>query len=621
MQENVIIGRKALYRVFSNEHISIFQNMYRHHQFGVLRILIAQNTWRKALFISFSIGGKMMKPRFLLFSRFLLVLVVMFLLSSCDKENTKPQVKVGIVSGIVYESARAVLPGAMVTVGSRSAFTDAQGKFYLYGIDAAASVKVEFSKEGYISNQKIITVNKGLTTYVDCTLRTPLISNFSASTGSELADGNTTINIPENAFVSGSTPFTGTVKAEYRYFDPSDPNNINAFPGSFYGERLDGSTTMFESYGYFCASFTDANNPNTQLQLAPGKKASVLSYIPPSLAANAPATIPLWYYDEAAGKWREEGVGTKNGSHYQAEVAHFSYWNFDNPVTINDQSTLTGMVVTADNASPVAGAQVVANGLDYAGYTRVYTNDQGVFSITVKASSHVSLRAYLGVNSSAASASIATGASGQTVSAGNLVIEDTSFTISGKLVNTANLPIAGGHALMYQVDAADPETGLHSWLSLDANGNFVIVMGHDGTDTTVKVQFMVMAQNNLYSSQYNLTIPATGQVYNFGDIVVKEGGRIKGRAKTSSGQWLANSYVYFIKENSPGSEWNNPYSPTDAEGYFVLSGVPNSKMTNMRGSAHTEAGLLNSPLLTLNFPNSGAETNIGTVVFSPATTK
>ncbi len=42
------------------------------------------------------------------------------------------------------------------------------------------------------------------------------------------------------------------------------------------------------------------------LQIATGKKATLTLSIPSSLAASAPATIPLWFFDEAKGLWKEE---------------------------------------------------------------------------------------------------------------------------------------------------------------------------------------------------------------------------------------------------------------------------------------------------------------------------
>jgi hypothetical protein len=47
------------------------------------------------------------------------------------------------------------------------------------------------------------------------------------------------------------------------------------------------------------------------------------------MVSVAPPTIEMWFFDEVKGIWKEEGIGTKQGSVYVGEVSHFSSWNFD----------------------------------------------------------------------------------------------------------------------------------------------------------------------------------------------------------------------------------------------------------------------------------------------------
>jgi len=51
--------------------------------------------------------------------------------------------------------------------------------------------------------------------------------------------------------------------------------------------------------------------------------------VPAEMQSKAPATIPMWYFDEAAGLWKEEGIAKLSGRVYTANVAHFTYWNYD----------------------------------------------------------------------------------------------------------------------------------------------------------------------------------------------------------------------------------------------------------------------------------------------------
>jgi hypothetical protein len=68
-----------------------------------------------------------------------------------------------------------------------------------------------------------------------------------------------------------------------------------------------------------------------KLKIATGKTAQISLPIPAALQTTAPASIPLWYFDETKGRWIQEGSATKTGSNYVGNVAHFSFWNCDLP--------------------------------------------------------------------------------------------------------------------------------------------------------------------------------------------------------------------------------------------------------------------------------------------------
>jgi hypothetical protein len=203
---------------------------------------------------------------------------------------------------------------------------------------------------------------------------------------------------------------------------------------------------MFESFGFISASFFKASDPSVVLDLADGKTAQITAPIPYTLMDNAPDTIPMWYYDESTGKWMEQGTGTKVGNNYVGDVSHFTYWNFDHPhhsgcaIHPHRQSDERGP------GEPVAGAQVVATGINYSGYNRVYSDADGNFSIPVKASATCTLQAFAGINSSTVSDPITTPAAGGTLAFGDIIIADLSFTITGKLETASGDPLGMGTA-------------------------------------------------------------------------------------------------------------------------------------------------------------------------------
>ena len=549
----------------------------------------------------------------------ILLIAVMLLVAACDKDKpTKPKNEFGVVAGTVYSPGKAVLPGATVKIGDLSTTTDAQGRFILSGVTTASRVLVDFSMADRTSTQKVVSVSKGFTTYVSTTLFQVFSATFSSQTPINI-DSGINISIPEQAFkTAAGTAFTGSVRAEVRYFDPTLPECLDAFPGTFSGIQTDGTTTMFESYGFVSATFRNAENTDEILQLAQGKQAQLTAPIPYSLLPNAPNTMPLWYYDDETGHWREEGFATKIGDSYVGSVSHFSYWNFDDPVTIVDQATLSGKVMAADRGTPIAGAQVVATGVNYAGYTTAYTNDQGVFSISVKASATVKLQAFSGTSASMSTQSISTPAGGQNAEVADLMIQDRSFMIMGKMVNASGTPLSG-YGQLSQINPPAGEMGLTTWLNMDEEGNFNASAQNYSNSTSFNVIFSVDTRGTLFSASIPFTVPQPGNIYDFGTVTMRPGGNITGRIKDNEGNFLSNTWFSFMQEGGSGEE-GHLSAEVDANGNFIVVGPPNTTVSNVRAELWMNNNSYQSPLMNLSFPASGSTRSIGTITVSPVPT-
>ncbi|MCB5246913.1 MAG: carboxypeptidase-like regulatory domain-containing protein [Candidatus Cloacimonetes bacterium] len=548
-----------------------------------------------------------------------LVILTALLVASCIKP-TSPDNKTGVVAGTVFGAGRTSLSDVTVSIGTVTANTDSNGDFILPAITPGAKVLVDFTKDGYIPVQKVVSVEKNRTTYISCTMFTPATSTFEASAGAALSDGGSVINIPINAFVTSTgSVFTGTVTSEVKYFDPMNAQNLDAFPGSFSGVQTDGNETMFESYGFIYASFTDASNPDTDLALGANQEASLSIPIPAALAAGAPETMPLWYYDEVTGKWMEQGSATKQGDFYVGDVSHFSYWNFDHPIQIDDQSTLTGRVLAEESKSPVAGAQVVATGVNYGGYTSVYTDANGDFAVSVKASAQVRLQAFAGQNLSMPTDVINTPAGGQTAAYGDLIVADLSFTVIGKLLDTSGNSLPQGYGMISQENPPDGVMPFNAWISIDENGNFSTDGSYTGTESQIQIRIQFMERSVSYSNIITMLIPQPGQVRNLGNITMRPPGKLKGRARTDGGEWIPNQWVSFNQEGATG-EGSYFSGNSDEDGYFILEGPPNANLTSMRGNIYFDDQSWESNLMNLQFPGSGSQSNIGTVIFTPQET-
>ncbi|GAC1484027.1 MAG: hypothetical protein NVS1B13_09000 [Flavisolibacter sp.] len=164
--------------------------------------------------------------------------------------------------------------------------------------------------------------------------------------------GNTTltngsqVQISPNSLVDKSNqPYSGPVNMSVQYLDPTTAGFGSAVPGGdMLAQRTDQSTSILYSYGLLEVKLSTASGGD--LQLAAGKSSNLVLSIPDELTTTAPPTIPLWYFDEFKGIWKEEGVATKQGSKYIGTVNHFSSWNFDHP---QDLAMIVGKLVDCKN--------------------------------------------------------------------------------------------------------------------------------------------------------------------------------------------------------------------------------------------------------------------------------
>ncbi|MFD2434743.1 hypothetical protein ACFSO9_15135 [Mesonia maritima] len=90
------------------------------------------------------------------------------------------------------------------------------------------------------------------------------------------------------------------------------------------------------------------------LNLAEGTTAEITIPLASELLQSAPNSIPLWYFDETTGYWKEEGQATLQGNSYVGEVAHFSFWNCD----VNFPSVNICINLVDNNGNPIANASV-----------------------------------------------------------------------------------------------------------------------------------------------------------------------------------------------------------------------------------------------------------------------
>ena len=274
----------------------------------------------------------------------------------------------GVLMGTVKNTAGTALSAVTVTAAGTSAATNAQGWFAFSNLSASTREVVTFSQSGFISTQRIAQIAEGQATFLDVTMAPAgSTQTMNAAAGGTVTAQTSTlltasVSIPANALVDASgTPFTGTASIVLTPFDPTVTSEIDAFPGDFEGVSTSGITQQFKSFGFMDVNITGSG----PLYLGAGKTAMVTIPVPPGLTPEAASagTCPLWYYDEADGKWKQEGTGTYDAAQqaFVGSVSHFSTWNFDLSFP---RAYISGRVVDS-NGDPVLGAEVRGRGLGW----------------------------------------------------------------------------------------------------------------------------------------------------------------------------------------------------------------------------------------------------------------
>lgn len=354
------------------------------------------------------------------------------------------------VSGFVTDENNAAVSGATVTIGSTTLLTDKYGYFEVNNVQVvkeAATVAV--NRNGYFKAVKTYIAREGKKAFFRIKLIPKTIAgSFASGTGGTVTLSNgLRVSLPANAVVNQATnaAYSGTVNVAAYWLDPTASDLAAIMPGDLRGTNADGNVQVLTTYGMVAVQLTGAGGE--ALQVAAGKKATLSMPIPSSIISAAPASIPLWYFDETNGLWKEEGTATKTGNSYVGDVSHFSFWNCDVPANIV-QFDCT--VVTA-NGQPVPNAFVkihVQNNPASTGYG--YTNASGYVNGAIPANAQLVLEVY-------GNATCATPAYSQTfttgtanISLGNIVISTATSlaTISGKVLDCSNNPVSNGYIVM-----------------------------------------------------------------------------------------------------------------------------------------------------------------------------
>ena len=413
------------------------------------------------------------------------------------------------VSGFVTDENDAAVKDATVQFGTSSITTDKYGYFEAKNVQVVKDAAVvTVTKTGYFKGIKTYMAKEGKAAFFRIKLiPKTIVGNVNAASGGTVTLSNgLSIKLPAGGIVNAATntAYTGIVNVAAYWINPTAADLNKIMPGDLRGIDKDGSIKLLQTFGMAAVELTGASGE--LLQIVNGQKATLTMPIPSSLAASAPATIPLWYFDEAKGLWKEEGRATKTGNNYVGDVGHFSFWNLDIP----------GNFVQFDCTIKDAAGNPISNlfvQIGIAGTSELrwgYTDASGFVSGLVPANSQLILYVFptFGCNSSIYSQNFTT--ANVNVSLGIITISSSlTATISGTITDCNNSAVTNGDVIMsagfefYRFAATNTGTF-----------NFSIILCNNNP-----VQVTIIAEDQAAQQQSAiLNINVTGGTNNIGSL-------------------------------------------------------------------------------------------------------
>ncbi len=294
------------------------------------------------------------------------------------------------ISGTVINEAGNVVVGALVKVGTSSRITDDNGVFNFENAtlnEYGSPVKI--SKTGFFETVQMVNAKAGERSNIRVMLlEKTIVGTVMANVGGTLtANGNSKITLPANGIIDeAGTAYSGEVKVAAKWLDPTASNLNEMMPGDLRAISEGQELVQLATYGMLAVELEGA--AGEALNIAEGSVANLEFPVPTALRGGAPATIPLWTFNETTGYWEEEGEATFDGEKYVGDVSHFSFWNVDAKFPVVD---MEGSLVDPQG-NPLVDYKVSLTINSSAATSYGYTNVDGVFSGKIPSDQELTLK-------------------------------------------------------------------------------------------------------------------------------------------------------------------------------------------------------------------------------------
>lgn len=405
-----------------------------------------------------------------------ILFISIILISSCRKDSaiteiemTPPTPETNIetaLNGFVTDLSGAPVEDATVKILNNITQTNELGYFEFTGLVNEKFAVIEVEKLGYFNQFETFKPTKTATNRIRIKLYEKNISGIlSAAAGGAIDIGQSSrVEFQPNSFVDeNGNAYNGDVNIYSFFIDPTDENIDQIMPGNLVALNNDNELNVLQSFGMVNVELEGQSGQKLNIN----KPATLNVAIPFSIANNAPSEIPLWYFDENNGLWKEEGFATLQNGKYVGEVNHFTVWNCDVP---SEVTFLSGQIF---DSKGVSITQVRVTDLSTGAFFTDWTDSNGFFETAVPQNVNLLLEV-LGLCGNEIIFSINIGPfTDLEVDLGvyNISNNNSYGIFSGSLVDCDLLPIENGKVFFKLVNQ-----NISQQVTTDANGVFSVLV-------------------------------------------------------------------------------------------------------------------------------------------------
>lgn len=342
--------------------------------------------------------------------------------------------------GRIVDQSSIPLDNVNITIGNKTAITDNNGMFVINDVSVKERLGfITAQKPGYLKGMRSVVPTSGTNMINIMLVAETLVSTVVSGSSSEVTLSNGAKVSFDGAFKDeNGNAYSGNVDVYMYHLETSNPAIEAIMPGNLQAENANGEERVLVSYGMLNVELKGASGE--KLNIADGSVAQIELPINPAQNGVAPATIPLWHFDEVSGVWMEDGEATLVGGKYQGEVSHFSWWNWDAPFP----AVILCINAVDANNNPLANLDIKLIESNAVNGRTAFTNGDGNICGFVPINEAFTLKAFDPCGVEVFSSNIGSFAADTNYS---LVLPSVTATvISGTLVNCANTNVTNGYA-------------------------------------------------------------------------------------------------------------------------------------------------------------------------------